>query len=504
MNISPKVTRGGALALLVLSFACSVAAPANPAKAAKPPREELTIDPETVMQPWTGDLDAMVERRVIRVLVVPNQAFYFNERGRQRGVTYDTFQLVEKELDKQLHREKKYKNKHLKVKFFFVPVGRDEIFSALKDGKGDIAAANLTITPSRREVVDFTQPVMTDVSEIVVTGPATAEVNTLDDLAGKEVYVRKSSSYHEHLVKLNERFVADNKAPITLKEAPDELEDEDLIEMLNAGLVPILVVDRHTADFWARVYPMIRVHDAIAVNTGGEIGWAMRKDSPQLKTFLDGVATAVTSGHLEDEREAILARYLRSLTHVRSAASQAERKKFLSTVELFRKYGDRYDVDWLLMAAQGYQESRLNQDARSPVGAVGVMQVMPATGEELNVGDITQIEANIHAGVKYMRMTIDAYFAGEPMTKLDKVLFGFAAYNCGPGRVAQLRKEAARRGFDPNVWFHNVEYIAAEKIGHETVTYVANIFKYYVAYHLIEESLEERKEAKDTFKGSAK
>jgi membrane-bound lytic murein transglycosylase MltF len=474
------------------------------AQANKPNREDLTIDPESIMQPWTGDLGQMVERRVIRVLVVPSKTFYFNDRGTQRGATYDTFQLVEKELQKQLEHEKKLKRKHLKVKFFYISVGRDEILSALMAGKGDIAAANLTITPSRQAMVDFAAPNLTDVREVVLTGPASPALSTLDDLAGKQVFVRKSSSYYESLVGLNQRFAAEKKALVKLKEAPDDLEDEDLIEMLNAGLVSILVVDKHKADFWKKVYPKITVHDTMAVATGGQVAWAIRKGSPQLKTFLDRMAVAITTGHLADERERILARYFRHLTHVKNAAADAERKKFLSLVELFRKYGDRYDVDWMLMAAQGYQESRLNQSARSPVGAIGVMQVMPATGKDLKVGDIALTEPNIHAGVKYMRFMIDRYYENEPMTKLDKVLFAFAAYNAGAGRIAQLRKEAAKRGLDPNVWFHNVEYIVEEKIGHETVTYVANIYKYFIAYHLIEESLQERKQAIEGLKGGSK
>ena len=148
-----------------------------------------------------------------------------------------------------------------------------------------------------------------------------------------------------------------------------------------------------------------------------------------------------------------------------------------------------------MMAAQGYQESQLNQQAKSPVGAIGVMQVMPATGKEMKVGDITQTEPNINAGVKYMRWMIDNYYGDEPMTKLDKALFAFASYNAGAARIAGLRKEAAKRGLDPNVWFHNVEYVAAEKIGAETVTYVSNIFKYYVAYRLIMQEKAEKEAA---------
>ena len=493
-----RVARAAPGLLLVLAASAAAAQPPKTTvtKPAKPDREGLTIDPATVMQPWTGDLDQMVARRIIRVLVVPSKTFYFNDHGTQRGSTYDTFQLVEKELDKQLRREKKLKGKHLKVKFFYVSVSRGEIFKALVAGKGDIAAANLSITPQRRETVDFAAPNLTDVREVVVTGPLSPLVSSLDDLSGQEVFVRKSSSYYEHLVALNDRFAAAGKPPIKLDAAPEELEDEDLIEMLNAGLVPLLVVDKHIADFWKKVFPRIVVHDTIAVDTGGEVAWAIRKDSPQLEAFLNRMVAAITSGHLLDERQAILARYFKRMTHVKSAAAEAQRKKFLALVDLFRKYGDRYDVDWMLMAAQGYQESRLNQEARSPVGAIGVMQVMPATAKDLKVGDITQLDPNIHAGVKYIRFMIDRYYAGEPMTDLDKGLFAFAAYNAGPARIRQLRRDAESRGLDPNVWFNNVERVAAERIGRETVTYVSNIYKYYVAYLLIQGEYLQRRELK--------
>jgi membrane-bound lytic murein transglycosylase MltF len=243
------------------------------------------------------------------------------------------------------------------------------------------------------------------------------------------------------------------------------------------------------------------VHGGITLRTEGNIAWAIRKDSPQLKADADDFVARHAKGTAIGNQ--IMARYFKSAKYVKDAASEAERKKFLALIEYFRKYGDKYDVDWLLMAAQGYQESQLNQAAKSPVGAIGVMQVMPATGKDLNVGDITQVEPNINAGIKYMRWMIDNYYGKEPMTNLDKALFAFAAYNCGAGRVSRLRKEAAKRGLDPNVWFHNVEYVAAEKIGAETVTYVSNIYKYYIAYKLIMESKAERAQAVEQMKGAS-
>jgi membrane-bound lytic murein transglycosylase MltF len=309
----------------------------------------------------------------------------------------------------------------------------------------------------------------------------------VDDLAGKEVFVRKSSSYYESLVALNARFAAEKKPAMALKLAPEEFEDEDLLEMVNAGLVGIVVVDNHKAEFWKQVFTGIVLHPAVAVRKGGTIAVAFRKKSPKLKAAANawvkryGPSTAFGNQQFK--------KYLQSTQYVRSANDEQDRKNFLNTLALFQKYGAQYKLDYLLMAAQGFQESRLDQSAKSRVGAVGVMQVMPATGRELNVGDIREIDPNIHAGVKYIRFMIDKYFKDDRMTPLNAGLFAFAAYNAGPGRVSQLRKAAAQRGLDPNVWFNSVERVAAEKIGRETVQYVSNIYKYYVAYRLTMEHL---------------
>jgi len=453
-------------------------------------------------QPWTGDLDGMIQRRVIRVLTVHSKTFFFGDKGVQRGTVADAFRLFETELNKKLAAKKQLKQKHLKVRVVFIPVRRDQLLPGLIAGQGDIAAANLTITPERQTLVDFSAATLSDVSEVVVAGPASPPIASLDDLAGKEVFVRKSSSYHENLVALNAQFAAEKKPLVTLREAPETLEDEDLLEMLHAGLVSLLVVDKHKADFWKQIFPKLVVHETIVVRTGGDVAWAFRKGSPQLQAALDAFVTRNKIGTATGNQ--LLTRYLKSVKYVKEAASEAERQKFLALVQYFQKYGDQYDVDWLLMGAQGYQESQLNQAAKSPVGAIGVMQVMPATGKDMQVGDITETEANIHAGIKYMRWMIDQYYAKEPMAKLDKALFAFASYNAGPARIASLRKEAAKRGLDPNVWFQHVEYVAAEKLGQETVTYVSNIYKYYIAYRLLMESRAAQQEAVEQVKGGGK
>ena len=287
---------------------------------------------------------------------------------------------------------------------------------------------------------------------------------------------------------------------MVLVDAPEVLEDDDVLEMVNAGLEPITVVDDYLAEFWSKVFTGLTVHKDVAVRSGGVLAVAFRKENPKLR---DAVNTWILKhGKGDAFRNVIERRYLVNTTYVRNAAADAERKKLVAMVELFKKYGAQYDVDFLLMAAQGYQESTLDQDVKSPVGAIGVMQIMPPTGKELNVGDIRQVEPNIHAGVKYMRFMIDRYYKDEPMDPLNKMLMTFASYNAGPGRIRQLRRETAARGLNPNIWFGNVERLASERIGRETVTYVSNIYKYYVTYKLVTDQAKRRAAVKaDVKKG---
>jgi membrane-bound lytic murein transglycosylase MltF len=231
-----------------------------------------------------------------------------------------------------------------------------------------------------------------------------------------------------------------------------------------------------------------------AVRTDAQTAMMVRKGSPQLLAELNAFLNRYPEGSLQ--RNVLLQKYLKSLKYAKPATSAEDIARFRRVVDLMRKYGQQYDMDYLLMAAQGYQESGLDHGRRSAVGAVGVMQVMPKTGAEQKVGDIRQLEPNIHAGIKYMRYMVDHYYADEPMDDLNKGLFAFASYNAGPGRIAQLRKRAAERGLDPNKWFNNVEVVAAESIGRETVQYVSNIYKYYLAYQMVVEQLEQRARAK--------
>jgi membrane-bound lytic murein transglycosylase MltF len=479
--------------LLFFAVSGSVGWAAKPPAKPNQPTRKL---PSVADKKWTGDLDGMIKRRYIRALVPYSKSFYFIDRGTQRGLAYEALRLFEDDLNKAL------KKKNVRVHVAFLPVSRDKIIPYLREGKGDIAIGNLTITPQRLKKVDFSKPTNRNISEIVATGPASKPLAGKDDLSGREVYVRKSSSFYESLELLNANFARQKKPPVKIRLAPESLEVEDLLEMVNAGLVKATIVDSHIADFWKQVFPKIVLNSGAAIRTGGETGWMFRKDSPKLKAAVNKFLARYPEG--SKERNQLLQKYLKNTKYVKDATSQAEIDKFGKVVVFFQKYGGQYDMDYLLMIAQGYQESRLDHNAKSKAGAIGIMQVMPATGKELKVGDIRQMEPNIHAGVKYIRFMVDHYYQNQPMDRLNKGLFAFAAYNAGPSRIEQFRKLAAKRKLNPNLWFNNVELIAAEKIGRETVTYVSNIYKYYLAYQLIVEEDKERRDAVRQMKKEAK
>jgi len=463
---------------VIAALWCSVAASAlaQPAPAPDQTRAVAT----QLSQPFTGDLDALIERRAIRVAAPFSRTLYFNDKGRERGLSADFVRDFEGWLNRK-HQKDLGKRP---ITVVIRPTTRDQLLTQVAEGHADIAVGNLTVTEERLKRVDFVAPDdLKPSSEVVITGPKSPSLASADELAGKTVHVRKASSYYESLTALNQRFKKEGKRAASLVLVPDALEDEDMMEMLNAGVLEAIVVDDWKARMWAPVLPKIKVNETAIVRTGGKVGWGIRKGSPKLTAELNEFyVTYIKKQGTYAQR---LKAYNAKIKQLSDPTASGGRKRFEETLGLFKKYGRMYRFDPLMLAAQGYQESQLNQDAKSQVGAVGIMQVMPATGAELKVGDIRIAESNVHAGAKYMDQLMSRYLSDAQFDETNRTLFAFAAYNCGPGNISRMRKEAVTRGLDPNLWFNNVELVTAEKIGAETTTYVRNIYKYYVAYKLM-------------------
>ena len=425
-----------------------------------------------------GDLDSIRKRRFLRVLVTYSRTNFFFHQGMPRGFEYDLMMEYEKQLNLGIDSPDQ------KVKLVFIPVRFDNLLADLNAGRGDIAAAGLTVTPERSGRVVFTDPYIKNVDEVMV-GRGNGEVLTsLSDLSAKQVVVRKGSSYVSHLRSVNRLLESKSLPAVQIIEAAKELATEDILELVHSGAVDMTVADKHIAQAWSKLLPNIKVHSDVAINIDGKIAWAVRPDSPKLLASLNKFVAENRKGSLLGN--ILFTRYYKKNRWITNPLSQADRQRLKELRRLFELYGAKYHIDWLKLVAQGYQESKLNQAMRSSAGAVGIVQLLPSTAADKNVGiaNIETLENNIHAGAKYMAFLRDRYFDKEEISAAAKMDFSWASYNAGPNRIRRLRKLSADRGFDPNIWFGNVEVLAAEKIGRETVDYVRNINKYFIAYKL--------------------
>ncbi len=445
------------------------------------------------LDPWKGDLDGMIERRMIRVLVVYDDVFYFIDRFRQRGLTYELLTRFGETINKD------YKLTHGEdVDLVFIPVGRDRLLADLVAGIGDIAASAITVTPERRKLVAFSDPLDDDVSEVLVAGKDFPKVSTLDELSGKEVAVRPLSSYAASLKHLNRRLKAAGKKEVKVIATDENLTDGAIAGLVAAGVYPATVMDDIEAPLWKKIYPDLVVHDAIALRKGGKIAWAFRKDSPKLEKAINGFVKTHAWGSLF--ANILIKRYLDNVRFVKHALSDEVNQRLDKTVDIFKTYADLYRFDWLFLVAQAYQESQLDQSVVSSSGAVGLMQLLPSTAAAppIAIEGIRKAGPNVHAGAKYMRFIIDSYFDDPAIRLRDRHLFALASYNAGPNRIASLRRLAPKMNLDPNRWFGNMEVVVAHHVGRQPVEYVANIFRYYIAYKRSERLRDAERLAEDT------
>jgi membrane-bound lytic murein transglycosylase MltF len=483
------------ICLCPLGVACHSSSSVGPNIAAESQESSPQGNPTGLALPhelWTGDLDGMIKRRQIRALVVYSKSAFFYDQGRPEGISFEALQEFQRTLNQELHTGT------IPLTITYLPVGYDELEEDLQKGLGDLIAIPVAITPEREQRVSFSTPIMSNVRQIVVTGPKASPITNVQDLSGKEVFVNPLTVYPASLEKLNKSFESQGKKPIVIKFADPELGDEDLLEMVNAGLIPATVTINMRAIFWAKVFDRLHLCSQCILSDDEQLAWVMRKDSPKLKQKLDEFVETHREG--TSFGDTLLRRYLRNTKWVNNATSDEEMRKFRLYIELFKKYAAQYDFDYLMLVALGYQESGLNQARRNPSGAVGIMQVMPqdAAAAPINIPYVGSAEPNIHAGTKMLRTIEDTYFKDPQLDPLNKTLLTFASYNAGPTRIAQIRAKTASEGLNPNKWFGNVEFVVAKDVGQETVRYVSNIYKYYVAYKLVQEQLEERKKTTHT------
>ncbi|MFO7749923.1 MAG: transporter substrate-binding domain-containing protein [Desulfobacteraceae bacterium] len=424
----------------------------------------------------TSDLEKILKRKYLRVLTTINRTNFYIHNGHLIGYEYSLL----KEYESYLNRSRK--NKELKTVMEFIPVARDQLFPMLNSGYGDIAAAGLTITAKRREVVDFTAPYLKDIDEIAVTAQGGFAPETRYDLAGRKVWVRKSSSYYESLEALNRELEERGSKQVQIIPANEDLETEILLEMVNANAVSATVADSHIAEIWSEVLPDIELHREAKVRSGSQIAWAVRKNNPQLKKSLNRFLEKHKKGSLLGN--IYFNRYYKNSKKLKNPGNIENWDNLKNYKNQIKKYAKQYNFDWLLIMAVAFQESGLDNSKTSTKGAVGVMQVLPSTAldKKIAIDNIHKAENNIHAGVKYLDFVRSRYFSGENIAPNDRVRLALAAYNAGPAKIRRARALTEKMGLNPDRWFRNVEIGTLRLVGEEPVTYVSNINKYYLIY----------------------
>lgn len=426
-----------------------------------------------------GDLDSLYARGVVRVLVSPSRTNYFFDGGTQRGFEYEMMREYEQEL------RKRRRGRFVMV---FLPVPFNQLLPSLTAGKGDIAAAGITITPERQDSVAFSDPYFKGVKEIVVGHKDAEPLSSLADLAGRNVHVVRGSSFERHLLAFSDSLASAGADPVAVTRAPPYLEAEDLLELVDKGLIDYTIVDDHIGTFWQETLPNVVLFEEVAIHQGGEIAWAVRSDDTDLLEHISTFARKHRRGSLLGN--IIFKRYYDDTKWV-ADGGESDPERIAEIRRLLEKYGEEYDFDWLFLGALAYQESKLDQTARSRAGAVGLFQIKPSIAKSVGVDDVSTMENNIMAGVRYLDHIRRDYINQEgldPVHQRDLVL---ASYNAGPTRLKRMRSQAAEKGYDPDVWFDNVERIG----GNETIRYVANINRHYYAMRLgihVQESKEEQ------------
>ncbi|MFC1822970.1 transglycosylase SLT domain-containing protein [Thermodesulfobacteriota bacterium] len=464
----------GCLWLLIASSIFCIASPS----AISGVGEEIPMSSEWRI-PSTVDLPEMMNATALLVGVAYSQTnFFFSPDGRKFGFELKLLKDYEAFLNKGRGPKK------LPIVMGFVPMPHNRLIPALLEGYCDIAAAGLTVTDWRRAKVDFTEPYVSDIKELLITHKDVKGLRQVEDLSGKQVYVRESSSYYDSLTKLNAVFGTRKRLPINILKADETLNTESILEMVNAGIVKITVADSHIGALWSNVLPKIRVHENLQLRQGGRLAWMVRKSNPELKaslnTFIKGHKKGTLKGNIYFKR------YFEDTRWIKNPTTKANRKRMAQYESWFKKYGQKYNVDWVLISSIAFHESGMDPSVRSRAGALGLMQVLPimARDKRIAVRNIHLPENNIHAGAKYLALLRDTYFSDPAISSDDRLRFSLAAYNAGPRRIQQVRKLAEKRGYDPNRWFGHCEVAALNLIGQETVRYVRNINIYYVAFKL--------------------
>lgn len=463
------MTRPSLLTLLVLALLAPL-----PAMARAP-------GPLQVAHPAKArDLADIRQSRVLRVLVNQSRNSSGEVKGEAIGVEYHRLQAFEQYLNGHADGGQAI---HLKI----IPRPKEQLIGALQRGDGDLVAPGELLDLPDTPLVSASAPVLDNVPLVLVGAKGARRYARIEQLAGKTVTLPAGSVAGDALQAINQKLAARKLAPVKVEWADPSLAVEDVLEMVQAGIYPMTIVEKPIAGRWAKVMPKLMVQGNLHLGAPRQITWYVRSDASMLHASID----RFTRGYRAPaDQDAAFTRVYRKLYQVHNPLAHADRQRLEKLRPVLQRYGREQGIDWLNLAALAFKESQLDPTVRGAGGATGLLQITPSAAQRVGVGNIQNVDNNVQAASRYLALIRKKFFASSKLNERQRMAFVLAAYNMGPERVQAMRAEARRRGLNPNQWFFQVERIAMEQMGMNAVSYVNSVNKYYLAYDRERDTLE--------------
>lgn len=457
--------------IVLLCLACV----APTALAARPVGPPVAAHPTQVR-----DLTQIRGSKVLRVLVNQSRNSSGQVRGEAIGAEYHRLHAFENYLNG-------FAAKGQPIKLKIIPRAKEQLLGALQRGEGDLVAPGELMQLRPSASVTTSGPVVANVPFVLVASKGGRRYARVEQLAGKTLALASGSAAGLAVEQLNTQLAARKLAPIKVEWVDPSLAVEDVMEMVQAGIYPMTVMELPIAERWAKVMPKLRVERRVAFSAPGSMSWYVRRDAPLLSASVDRF---LASYKAPADIDAAFVKVYRGLYKVHYPLARADRQRLEQLRPVLQRHARQQNMDWLNLAALAFKESQLDPTAKGASGATGLLQITPSAARRVGVGNIQQLDNNVQAGARYLALIRRKFFSSNKLNERERMAFTLAAYNMGPERVQAMRKEARKRGLNPNQWFFQTERIAMEQMGMGAVSYVNSVNKYYLAFARERDSLE--------------
>lgn len=424
------------------------------------------------------DLAQIRGSKTLRVLVNQSRNSSGDVKGQEIGVEYHRLQAFEDYLNARDGQ---------KVAFKIIPKAKNQLLTALERGEGDLVAPGELLDTAGSRDVQASAPIVHDVPLVLVGIRGQRSFRHLDQLAGRTLSLPTGSAADEALHQLNRQLALRKLAPVKIEWVDPSLAVEDVLEMVQAGIYPLTLVEQPIAERWARVMPKLRLDRGLTLKTQGDINWFVRGDAAQLRTNIDDFLKHYKPSPSQD---VAFEKAYKNTYRVNNPLVRGNIQKLEQLRPVLQRHADAQGIDWLDLAALAFKESKLDPGAKGSGGATGLLQITPSAAKRVGVANIQSPENNVRAAARYMALIQRKFFASPRVNERERMAFVLAAYNMGPERVQSMRQEARKRGLNPNQWFFQTERIAMEQGGANVVSFVNSVNKYYLAFDRQRDALE--------------